>query len=71
MEKIGELFKQNRNIGVYFHTHLSENISEVARARELFPERRDYLDIYDYYGLLSNRSISYFLYIDVNEKKNF
>ena len=32
-------------------THLSETEAEVARIRELFPERRSYLDVYDHYGL--------------------
>lgn len=42
---------------VYVHTHLSENLAEIAWARELFPERSGYLDIYDYYGLTGSRSI--------------
>lgn len=42
---------------VYVHTHVAENEEEVAWAKELFPERRSYLDIYDHYGLLRKRSM--------------
>lgn len=42
---------------VYMHTHLSENPSEVAWVKELFPERAGYLDVYDHYGLTGSRSI--------------
>jgi guanine deaminase len=33
-------------------THLSEQISEIAWVRELFPSARDYLDTYEMHGLL-------------------
>ena len=42
--------------GVHMHTHLSENLAEVAWVRELFPEARHYLDSYDRAGLLGERS---------------
>jgi guanine deaminase len=41
----------------FVQTHLSENHREIAFARELFPWARDYLDIYDHFGLLGPRSI--------------
>ena len=41
---------------VYIHTHVAENEEEVRWARQLFPERRSYLDIYDHYGLLRKRA---------------
>lgn len=37
---------------VHIHTHVAESEEEVRWARQLFPERRSYLDIYDHYGLL-------------------
>lgn len=55
LEIVSELFKNNP--GVYFHTHLSENTDEVAFTKALFPERNGYLDIYDYYGLITDKSI--------------
>jgi guanine deaminase len=41
----------------HMQTHLSENISETAWVRELFPQSRDYLDVYDSFGLLGPRSV--------------
>jgi len=41
---------------VYVHTHVAENEEEVAWAKQLFPERRSYLDVYDHYGLLRKRA---------------
>ena len=41
---------------VYVHTHVAENEEEVAWVRQLFPERRSYLDVYDHYGLLRRRA---------------
>lgn len=42
---------------VYLHTHLSENVNEVAWVKELFPECKGYLDVYDRAGLVGERSI--------------
>jgi guanine deaminase len=42
---------------VYVHTHLSENLQEVAFTAELFPESRDYLNVYERFGLVGDRSI--------------
>jgi guanine deaminase len=42
---------------VYVHTHVAENEEEVAWAKQLFPERRSYLDVYDHYGLLRRRTL--------------
>ena len=43
--------------GVYLHTHISENVNEVAWVKELFPESSGYLDAYDQAGLVRNRSV--------------
>jgi guanine deaminase len=37
--------------GCLMQTHISESLAEVAWAKELFPERSGYLDIYDHYKL--------------------
>ncbi|RAK60675.1 guanine deaminase [Phenylobacterium hankyongense] len=42
---------------VLVHTHMSENLDEVARVGELFPGHRDYLDVYQRFGLLTDRSV--------------
>lgn len=36
----------------HVQTHLSENHAEIAQTASLYPEARDYLDIYEGYGLL-------------------
>jgi guanine deaminase len=42
---------------VYLHTHLSENVNEVAWIQELFPQHSGYLDVYDQSGLVRERSL--------------
>lgn len=42
---------------VYLHTHLSENLDEVAWIASLFPDSHGYLDVYDRAGLVTQRSI--------------
>jgi guanine deaminase len=42
---------------VHFQTHLSENEKECEWVKELFPERENYLDVYDHYNLLGKRSV--------------
>lgn len=42
---------------VFVHTHVSENLAEVAWVRELFPEARDYVDVYDRVGLLDEFTV--------------
>ncbi|MBX2823244.1 MAG: guanine deaminase [Gammaproteobacteria bacterium] len=41
----------------YVHTHLAENPEECRWVKELFPQCRDYVDVYDHFGLLGSRSI--------------
>ena len=55
MELAGALWKEHP--GTWLQSHVSENRREVAWARELFPERRDYLDVYAHYGQLGPRAI--------------
>jgi guanine deaminase len=42
---------------VYVHTHLSENLKEVAFTAELFPDSTDYLNVYEQFGLVGDRSV--------------
>lgn len=42
---------------VHFQTHLSENPKECEWVSVLFPERKNYLDVYDHHKLLGNRSV--------------
>ena len=38
-------------------THLSESAGELAAVRELFPNERDYTEVYDRFGLVTGRSL--------------
>jgi guanine deaminase len=42
---------------VLVHTHMSENLAEIDRVAELFPDARDYLDVYARHGLVGPRSV--------------
>jgi len=42
---------------VWIQTHVAENKDEVRWARELFPQSRSYLAIYDDFGLMRERAI--------------
>ena len=42
---------------VWIHTHLAENTDEVEEVAQLFPDSKSYLDVYDRYGLLRERSV--------------
>ena len=51
----GQLLKEFP--GLYLQTHISENVEEVQWVKALFPERSGYLDVYDHYQLLGERSV--------------
>lgn len=42
---------------LYIQTHFAENLDEIAWVRQLFPQARDYLDVYDHYQLLGPKTI--------------
>ena len=43
--------------GVLLHTHLAENAREIAEVAARFTEAVDYLDAYDRFGLVTERSV--------------
>ena len=43
--------------GAYWQTHLSEDAGEIEEVSRLFPEARDYLDVYDRAGGVGERTI--------------
>ena len=55
LEVAGQILKEFP--GLYLQSHVAENHDEVAWVKKLFPERRSYLDVYDHYGLLGERSV--------------
>ena len=55
LEVAGALLREYGDVRL--QSHISENRDEVARAAELYPDRENYTDIYDHYGLLDERAI--------------
>jgi len=55
LARSGELLAEHA--GLYRHTHLSESEEEVAQVLRLFPDRSSYLDVYDHFNLLGERSV--------------
>lgn len=55
LELAGKLFGEYPDL--YMHTHISENKAEVAWVKELFPERKGYLDVYDQHRLIGPRAV--------------
>ncbi|NJD05271.1 MAG: guanine deaminase [Methylococcaceae bacterium] len=41
----------------YVQTHINETPAEIERVARLFPERHDYLDVYQHFGLVGRRSL--------------
>lgn len=55
LEAAGALFAESD--GVYMQTHLAENLAEMSKVYELFPDSQDYLDVYDRAGLIGARCL--------------
>jgi len=54
LEAAGRLIKEHPS--TYLQTHIAENKEEIVFVQELFPSKKDYLDVYDHHGLLGNKS---------------
>jgi len=66
LEVAGELLRQHPS--VYLHTHLAENRNELAWVASLFPERRNYTDVYEHFGLIGPRSVfAHGIYLEPSE----
>jgi guanine deaminase len=55
LEVCGTLMSENR--GVRFQTHLNENRREIETVAKLFPKTRDYLGVYEDFGLVRPESV--------------
>lgn len=55
LEQAGRLKKEYPT--AYLQTHISENTKEADIVLKLFPKCRDYLEVYEHYELLGNRSV--------------
>ncbi len=51
----GRLYREYE--GLWMQTHLAENHDEINWVKDLFPDARSYLDVYDRHGLLGPRSV--------------
>ncbi|KAF7598692.1 MAG: guanine deaminase [Candidatus Dactylopiibacterium carminicum] len=64
----GELFRSRP--GVRLQSHLSETLAEIAWVRELYPEDRDYLAVYERFGLTGVGSIyGHGIHLGENERR--
>jgi len=55
---------------VWVHTHLAENTAEVEVIAQQFPDSRSYLDVYDHFGLLRERSVfAHCLHMDDEDRQ--
>ncbi|MEM1375027.1 MAG: guanine deaminase [Pseudomonadota bacterium] len=55
LDALGALWAEHPDC--LMQTHLSEQVEEVAWVRDLFPEARDYLDVYERSGLLGPKGL--------------
>ncbi|MBB4614162.1 guanine deaminase [Novosphingobium taihuense] len=55
LESAGQLLADHPT--VLLHTHLAENTREIAEVAARFPQAADYLDAYDRFGLVTERSV--------------
>ncbi|WP_423186356.1 guanine deaminase [Alishewanella sp. d11] len=55
MEMTGAVWQEHP--GTFLQSHVSENKAEIEWVKQLYPERKGYLDVYHYYGQLGPRAI--------------
>lgn len=55
MEMTGAVWQANP--GTYLQSHVSENVNEIAWVKELFPQQKNYVDVYAHFNQLGERSI--------------
>ncbi len=55
LDAAGSLWREHPD--VFVQTHIAENRREVEWTAQLFPERKNYLDIYDHHGLIGRRAV--------------
>lgn len=54
----------------YIQTHVSENEAECAWVRELFPNARSYIDVYDSYGMMRPRAMyGHCIWLDEQDRR--
>jgi guanine deaminase len=69
LAEAGRLAREHSD--VYVHTHLAENNDEVELIATQFPWSRSYLDVYEHFGLLRERSVfAHCLYLDEQDRQS-
>jgi guanine deaminase len=67
LQSAGRLAREFPN--ALIQSHLAESRAEVAWVRELFPQSRSYLDVYDHYGLLRERAVyAHCIHLDATDR---
>jgi len=68
LERAGQLAREHADC--FMHTHLAENRAECAWVADLYPGSRSYLDVYDRFGLLRERSVfAHCIHLDEIDRK--
>jgi len=55
LELCGTLKKEHPDC--YIQTHLDENVNEILQVNKLYPNSKHYMDVYENYGLVTDRTI--------------
>jgi len=55
LDAAGTLWREHPDVLV--HTHIAENRREIEWTAQLFPQRKNYLDIYDHHGLIGRGAV--------------
>jgi len=55
LELCGTLKKEHPDL--YIQTHLDENLNEIKEVKKLFPWSKNYLEVYDHFGLNDKRAV--------------
>jgi guanine deaminase len=55
LEAAGALWRAYPQLHV--QTHIAETEEEIAFIAKLFPERKDFLDVYEHFGLVGRRTV--------------
>ena len=67
LELAGQLAREHPQ--AHIQSHMAENREELARVRELFPSSRNYVDVYDRFGLLRERAVyAHCIHLDSDER---
>jgi guanine deaminase len=68
LEMAASLFDEYDDL--YLQTHISENTREVKMVKRMYPEYSSYLDVYDDFGLLTERTfLGHGIYLENGELK--